>query len=128
MRQHLGGDDQLAALLLGQRLEPARGVDGACRSPSRDAVSAWPMLAQHQRAPRRSPCRSRSGTPISPAISRLRLSSAEVDVARRAQRLPASGRLAVAAAEDGHQAVAQILVDAAAVALDGLADLARTAG
>ena len=52
----------------------------------------------------------------------------EVDVARGAQRLAAAGRLAVAAAEDRHQAVAQILVDGAVVALDGLAHLRRTAG
>ncbi len=45
----------------------------------------------------------------------------EIDVAGGGERLPAPCRLAGFCAEDGHQAVTQILVDLAVVAADGLA-------
>ena len=120
------GDDQLAALLLGQRLQPARGVDGRAdhRHRRRPGMAD---LAHDQRAPRRSPCRCISGMPISLGDLAVEAVEPEVDVARRAQCLAAAGRLAVAAAEDRHQAVAQILVDGAVVALDGLAHLREQA-
>ena len=62
---------------------------------------------------------TRSGLPISTPSLALTCVEREVDGARRPQRLPAAGLHAVALAEDGEQAVAQELVDPAAVRVDG---------
>ena len=51
----------------------------------------------------------------------------DIDIARRVERLPASGSLSVAGAEQCHQSVAQILVDRPSMAADGIADLREQA-
>ena len=65
------------------------------------------------------PMPTRSGLPISTPELGVDVIEREVDGARRPQRLPAAGLHAVALAEYGEQAVAQELVDPAAVRVDG---------
>ena len=63
------------------------------------------------------PMPTRSGRPSSASSLRIDAIERQVDGARRAQRLPASGLDAVALTEHGQQAVAEELVDPAAVAV-----------
>ncbi len=115
------GRDQLAVLLLGQRLEAAGGVD--CRADHRRCGRVdMADVAQHQGAHVEPHADAQRPADLARDLG-IEAVESDVDVARRAQRLAAAGHGAVVRAEHRHQAVAEVLVDPAAAPGDGLAGL-----
>ena len=123
LRRHLARQDELHVLFFGQRLEAAGDVDGIADDGEVDGF-AVADAAEQQRTRIDADADGERTTEF-----RLELGvdaiERQIDVARRAQRLPASRFDAVTLAEHGEQSVAEELVDPAAVRGDRGADHAE---